>query len=165
MSAKRTGGFTLIEIVVVIVILGILLNFAVLSFRRLPGSDSLGEESKRLRSLLQVASEEALLKSSLIGVDVTEEGYGFLRLVGGEWQPLEDDMFRSRELPEELRLSIATTQPPGDDDEKRTPEIILLNSGEMTPFDIKISSRQSDDYYRLSGSETGELTLDHVTNP
>jgi general secretion pathway protein H len=164
-SARRTGGYTLIEIVVVIVIIAILLNFAVLSFRNLPGSDSLGEESKRLRSLLQMASEEALLRSSLIGVDITEEGYGFLRLESGEWKPLEDDLFRPRELPDELRLSIATTQPPGDDGEKRTPEIILLTSGEMTPFDLKISSLQSDDYYRLSGSETGELSLNHVTNP
>ena len=48
-------------------------------------------------------------------------------------------------------------------DDTLTPQVYILSSGEMTPFDLKISSRDSDDYYRLNGSETGELSLNHVT--
>ncbi|MEJ2455018.1 MAG: type II secretion system minor pseudopilin GspH [Candidatus Thiodiazotropha sp.] len=160
-----TAGFTLIEVMVVVVIIGILINFAVLSLRSHSPGDQLNEEAQRLRSLLQIASEEALLRSSFIGVDITETGYGFLRLEEETWQPVDDTLFRNRELPDEVQISINMAQPPGDDDdeEKRTPEIILLNSGEITPFDLKISSIHSDDYFRLSGNETGELSLERIS--
>ncbi len=158
-----SGGFTLIEVMVVVVLIGILMNFAVLSMRSHSPADQLNEESRRLKSLIQIASEEALLRSSFIGVDITETGYAFLRLEEELWQPIDDTLFRSRELPEEVRIKITTAQPSGDDEEKRTPEIILLNSGEITPFDLKISSIHIDDYFRLSGDETGELTLDRVS--
>jgi general secretion pathway protein H len=158
-------GFTLVEVMVVVVIIAIIINVAVISFSNNPRSDQLNKESTRLKSLIEIAGEEALLRSTLIGVDIAEQRYGFLRLVEGEWQPLDDDLFRERNLPDELKLTIVSSQQTSDeeDDKKRTPEIILLNSGEMTPFDLKISSHESDDYYRLNGSETGELSLKHVT--
>jgi len=164
LSAARTpSGFTLVEVMVVVVIIGILINFAVLSLRSYSPADQLNEEAQRLRSLLQVASEEALLRSRFIGVDITETGYAFLALEEETWQPVDDSLLRARELPQEVRLSVTTALPPSDDEEKRTPEIILLDSGEITPFDLKLSSSQSDDYFRLSGDETGELTLDRVS--
>jgi len=158
-------GFTLIEVMVVVVIIAIIINVAVLSFGNNPHADQLDKESTRLRSLIEIAGEEALLRSAFIGVDIAEQSYGFLRLVEGEWQPLDDDLFRERNLPDELKLAIVSSQHTSDEEgeKKRTPEIILLNSGEMTPFDLKITSRESEDYYRLSGSETGELSLNHVT--
>ena len=163
-SAKRAnGGFTLIEVMVVVVIIGILINFAVLSLRSHSPLDQLNEEARRLESLLRIASEEALLRSRFIGVDITETGYGFLRLEEETWQPVDDTLFRDRELPDGIEITLNTSQPPSDDEEKRTPEIILLNSGEITPFDLKISSEQSDDYFRLSGDETGELALEHLS--
>jgi general secretion pathway protein H len=165
-TARSCAGFTLIEVMVVVVIMGILINFAVLSLRSNSPADQLNEEARRLQSLIRIGSEEALLRSSLIGIDITETGYGFLQLEEGNWQAVDDNLFRNRELPDELRITLSTALPPGDDDddpEKRTPEIILLNSGEITPFDLKISSTQSDDYFRLSGNETGELTLDRIS--
>jgi general secretion pathway protein H len=158
------AGFTLIEVMVVVVIIGVLINFTVLSLRSHSPLDQLNEESQRLKSLIEIASEEALLRSSLIGVDISEAGYGFLRLEEETWQPVDDTLLRNRELPQEVRISLTLVQPSGDDKEKRTPEIILLNSGEITPFDLKISSLLIDDYYRLSGDETGELILDRISS-
>jgi general secretion pathway protein H len=162
---KPSGGFTLIEVMVVVVIMGILINFAVLSLRSHSPLDQLNKETQRLKSLIEIASEEALLRSSFIGVDITETGYGFLRLEEELWQPLDDTLFRDRELPEEIRISVTSAQPTSDEDEdieRGTPEIILLNSGEITPFDLKISSIHADDYFRFQGNETGELTLERI---
>jgi general secretion pathway protein H len=157
-------GFTLIEVMVVIVIIGILINFVTLSIGRNSPQDQLKKEAQRLSSLIGLASEEALLRSALIGVDISEGEYSFLRLEEGEWHPMDDNLFRPRQLPEGMEFSIASTQQEGEDEEKNIPEIILLNSGEMTPFELKLSSDSIESYYRLSGDEMGERTLDHVSS-
>ena len=163
-SAKGLGlGFTLIEVMVVVVIIGILINYVAISFGRNAPGDQLKDEAQRLNSLLELASEEALLRSMLIGVDITEESYGFLSLNEGEWEAVTDNLFRERQWPPGVEISVATALPEGDDEEKRTPEIILLNSGEMTTFELKVSSEQVERYYRLTGNELGELSLEHVS--
>ncbi len=163
-SAKGLGlGFTLIEVMVVVVIIGVLINYVAISFGRNTPGDQLKDEAQRLNSLLELASEEALLRSMLIGVDITEESYAFLSLNEGEWEAVSDNLFRQRQLPPGVEISVATALPEGDDEEKRTPEIILLNSGEMTTFELKVSSEQVESYYRLTGNELGELSLEHVS--
>lgn len=148
---------------VVVVIIGILINYVALSLGRNSPEEQLKTEAQRLSGLIGLAGEEALLSSTLIGVDITEESYGFLNQAEGDWQAMTDNLFRLRTLPEGVELSIETDYRGDDDEEKRTPEIILLSSGEMTPFELKISSDQSESYYRLSGNDIGELSLDHVS--
>jgi general secretion pathway protein H len=156
-------GFTLIEVMVVVIIIGVLINFVTISFSRNSPQDQLKTEAQRLSSLIGLASEEALLRSVLIGVDIGEEEYGFMRLEEGNWVPMDDNLFRTRELPEGMLFSIASTQQIGEDEEENLPEIILLNSGEMTPFELKLSSDRIDSYYRLTGNEMGERIIDHVS--
>ncbi len=168
-TVAGSNGFTLIELMVVIVIIGILVNYVAISFGRNAPADQLNTESERLKSLIHIAGEEALLRSAFIGVDLQEDGYAFLRLEDGEWQAMDENLFRERKLPQEIGITVIAAQPvsDGDDDdeekEKRTPEIILLNSGEMTPFDIKITSLHLDEYFRLMGNEVGELKLDRIS--
>jgi general secretion pathway protein H len=163
-TSTTQRGFTLIEVMVVVIIIGVLINFVTISFGRNSPQDQLKTEADRLSSLIGLASEEALLRSMLIGVDIGEEEYGFMRLEEGNWIPIDDNLFRTRELPEGMRLlSIASTQQIGEDEEEDLPEIILLNSGEMTPFELKLSSDRIDSYYRLTGNEMGERKLDHVS--
>jgi general secretion pathway protein H len=157
-------GFTLIEVMVVVVIIGVLINFVTISIGRNSPADQLKTEAQRLSSLIGLASEEALLRSSLIGVDIGEEDYSFLRLEEGVWQPMQDNLFRARKLPEGMEFKVtASTQQTGEDEEENLPEIILLSSGEMTPFELKLSSTQTESYYRLTGDELGERTLDYVS--
>lgn len=163
LTTASQRGFTLIEVMVVIVIIGVLINFVTISMGRNSPQDQLKTEAQRLSSLIGLASEEALLRSVLIGVDIGEEAYSFLRLEEGTWVPMDDNLFRPRQLPEGMLFDIASTQQVGEDEEENLPEIILLNSGEMTPFALKLSSDRIDSYYRLTGNELGERTLDHVS--
>lgn len=162
---RHASAFTMIEVMVVILIIGIIINFAVISLDIHNPADELKTEARRLASIMELASEEALLRSELIGIAIDENNYEFFTFEEEKWIPIEDSVFRSRTLPEEMSLELLTEQAMDgqNTDESILPGIVFMMSGEMTPFEIKISSPLIDDYFRLLGSETGVLELDHVT--
>ena len=161
---KSQSAFTLIEVMVVVLIIGIIINFVVLSIGSNP-ADALKKEAQRFISLTQLAAEDALLRSELIGIVVDKDAYKFLLRVEDRWEPIDETVFRNRSLPEEIHLDLLSDQPPQNakDAEQTLPNIVLLSNGEMTPFELKISGDLCEDIYRITGSETGELDMQHVT--
>ena len=155
----------MIEVLVVILIIGIIINFAVISLDVNNPSDKLKTEARRLTSLIELAAEEALLRSELIGIAIDENTYEFLSIEETDWEPLEDSVFRKRTLPDDMSFEITTELVVEDSqlEESTRPDIVLMTSGEITPFEVKVSSDLTDDYFRISGAETGVLVLDHVT--
>ncbi|MEK6749492.1 MAG: type II secretion system minor pseudopilin GspH [Pseudomonadota bacterium] len=104
---KRTPGFTLIEVLVVMLIISIMTSFAVIAIGK-SKDRALEEEAKRLTALLRMGSEEAVLRSTDYVLTVAQDGYRFY-----EWSvkdhnfiPLdaEDGVFRPRQLPKDMLL-------------------------------------------------------------
>ncbi len=161
----RQPAFTMIEMLVVILIIGIIINFIVVKIDANNPLDQLKAEARRFTSLTELATEEALLRSALIGIAIEEHSYQFLLFTESDWEPIQEDIFRERKLPEDihLRLVIEDVMESMLTQENDTPDIILLPSGEITPFELEISSQLIDDSYRVGGDETGTLHLDHVS--
>ena len=157
-------GFTLIEVLVVILIIGIIINFVAISLGGRGPTETLKTEARRLVSLIELAAEEALLNSELIGIVVDEDSYQFLVREGESWMPSEETVFRKRNLPEGIRFKLITEYKPAQKERagSPTPDIVLLSSGELTPFEIKVSTDLTEDFFRITGTETGTLSLDHV---
>ena len=106
----RCAGFTLIELMVVIFIIGIVAGFATLSVGQ-SQSRVLQDEVKRLQSLLTLASNEAVLQSEEFAIEVYRNGYRFMHLEQMErewaWQPVQDkSIFRARCFPEGVALAV-----------------------------------------------------------
>ncbi|NJO14429.1 MAG: type II secretion system minor pseudopilin GspH [Thioploca sp.] len=99
-------GFTLIEIMVVLIIIGVVLSFVTLSVGNGRQTQQLQQEAQRLASLLTLASQEAILQAKELGVAFTPEGYRFYEWQGQtKWQALNnDDLFYPRILPPTIRL-------------------------------------------------------------
>ena len=94
-NARKQRGFTLLELLVVMVIAGIMLG--VVSFNALPNSrQRLETDAKRLALLFQLARDEALLRNLPVAFDVDQYGYHFLAREDRVWSPLKDDMLRER---------------------------------------------------------------------
>ena len=74
-------GFTLIEVLVVVVIIGITLSFAVLTVSS--GEDEVETEARRFAALVKLAGEEAVLRSRELAVEVQRSGYRFAVSDGG----------------------------------------------------------------------------------
>ncbi|MDO9371392.1 MAG: type II secretion system minor pseudopilin GspH [Gammaproteobacteria bacterium] len=159
-TAARPGGFTLLEVLVVVLIIGIILSFAVLKVSDRSRSETAQQEAERLAALLKLSSEEAVLQAREFALQLTAGGYEFLMLDKDAWKTLQDDgLLRPRRLPAEVTLSAtiegeATTPQDGRDQQ---PRIYLLSSGEMTAFTLDL--RDAKSHYRLRGEPNGKLVL------
>jgi general secretion pathway protein H len=162
--AAGQRGFTLLEVMVVLVIVSVILTFVTLTAGGDQRAEQLQRETRRLAALLEMASEEAVLSSQQLAVRFSEEGYEFLVLQGGKWLPLsEDPVLRPRTLPEgiELDLELEDNPPPSlVSEDSDLPQVFLLSSGEMTPFVVTLSAPESEQRFLVKANLLGQLELE-----
>jgi len=180
----RQSGFTLLELLVVVVIIAILFTYTTLAIRSNSPEDLIKEEAHRLERLTQLALEESILRGEEYGIEVYLDGYRFLHFTEDQWQPLtQDRILHQRELPLDMKLEMhleeteivisLETEPMSDnevkldqadekqDDKKKSdlkPHIYLLSSGEITPeFDIRFYILGIKTSYFVKGLFDGSL--------
>jgi general secretion pathway protein H len=159
-SGADARGFTLLEILVVILIIGIALGTVMLSLR--PNTErQLDTEAQRFGALVSLLSSEAIIRAAEMAIEITPDSYRFLILGDDGWQELEDDTFKPRQLPETMRIDLHLDGETFDfraaADSEQNPRIFVLSSGELTPFEVTFHSDDSDTTFSVSGDITGAL--------
>lgn len=161
-------GFTLLEIMVVLVLMGILASLAVLSVGGGP-QDRLAQEGQRLAALLELQQQEAILTGEVRGVQFGRQGYAILTLdEQGTWGPPDaTNTLIRHELPEDIALGLWVDHRPVPLEKSRFPQVLLLNSGEATEFVVVFSLADDPSLdaplYRVAGDTMGRLTIGAVT--
>ena len=169
MCKRQHSGFSLLELLVVIVIISILFTFTTLAIRGTSPEELIQTEALRLDRLLQLALEEATLKGQEYGLEFSPDGYRFLLYVEDSWLPLEQDkLLRERLLPENMEFELEieqidvliekeSTNTEKEDEDKPDPQVFLLSSGEITPeFSVRLVMPGVTTSYIVSGSVDGE---------
>jgi general secretion pathway protein H len=108
-------GFTLLEILVVVMIIGILTAGMLLSMNFAGKDTQLETESKRLLSLMNYAREQAELQTRDYGIFFGQNGYEFVvyDVRTGAWRTVsEDDALRERTLPSGLDFQLVVDARP-----------------------------------------------------
>jgi len=90
---RRETGFTLVELMVVLVIFALMASVALLSFP--DGSSDLEQDAQRFAARTAALRDNAILQSRPMAVQVTPSGYSFLERRKGAWLVIEDKPFVS----------------------------------------------------------------------
>ncbi len=159
-SLRTERGFTLLEVLAVLFIIGIITSFVGLSVGQ-RSSRVAQEEAERLYGLVRVAGEESVLQGRELAVEFTRQSYRFLELTNdNQWVAIEEDtFFRERKFPPDVNIELLVEGATASfDDEKKLPRIFILSSGEFTDFEISFSL-DDEKAYILRGTINGKLEL------
>jgi general secretion pathway protein H len=160
----RSCGFTLVEILVVVVIIGVLALAVVLSV----GSGSerrLAREAERVQALIGYACNRAELTGREIGILLDPAGYGFAQLDLDGWQALPaSGELRRRAWPGSLRIELRREGRLVDlaQADGAVPRLVCYSSGELTPFRLELALGDAPVSYRIEGEEDGSVELARV---
>jgi len=95
---KSSRGFTLLELLVVMVIVSVTLGMVTLNTTS-NGQQALQNDAQRIALLLQLARDEAIVRNRPIAFEVDAERYRFLLREGNAWLALaQDDLLHEREF-------------------------------------------------------------------
>jgi len=104
---KEERGFTLMELMVVLVIFGLMASVAILSFPG--GSSDLEQDAQRFAARTAALRDNAILQTRPMAVQVTPSGYSFLERRDGGWNVIEDKPFVSTAWQPGVTASVGDT--------------------------------------------------------
>jgi general secretion pathway protein H len=171
----RVGGFTLLELMVVVVIIGLLAAAMVLSVGITGKDQPLEKESDRAAALVRYAREKAEVETREFGLYLGEHEYEFLTYDPrkGLWRSVdEDESLRLRELPAGLKLSLVVegrsvvlkspdprqTEKQREEEAKtRVPHVIIYSNGDLTPFELTLEREDPVRSVTIASTDEGKI--------
>ena len=164
-------GFSLLELLVVIAIIGILVGAVVLSVSVVGSDREAEQEVRRLQGLVDLLHEDSLMQSRDYGLMLTTGGYRFYVYDYKQLKWLEvagDKLLAEHALRNQLVLALALD---GKDVELQKkfetidrekdpqPKVMILSSGEITPFVLDVSREGVRGHFSLTGDLDGKLAV------
>ncbi len=165
--SRRGAGFTLIEILVVVVIIAVLSSVALLSVGLLGKDRGLDTEGERYADVVAAALEQAQLEGRDFGLRFSNTHYEVLTYVTRRqrWESVIDDrLYAVHELPAGVgvRLELEGKLIQFDEDkpgEARLPQVLLYSSGDASPYVLAFTREGSEETWQVKGEADGTLTL------
>lgn len=178
------SGFTLIEILVVLVIVAAMAGLLVFSMNDNP-QRQLQREAKGLMALLNTANDEAVMQSRDLGLVINNQGYRFVAfdLEKKTWLPIlqkplgehrfeegysvefaldgakVDDKTRQR-IDKFIARGSADTDADLSDSSPNKPTLLLLSSGEISAFSLTLRNKNMEITLTSDGFNPVEIKTD-----
>lgn len=149
MTRRQGQGFTLLELLVVLALLGVLTGMVGLALGRDPQRKAV-QEARLFVQLVQHARQQAVLQGTTLGIQVDTQRYRLARRTGQSWQALGP--WRDTGLGLQLQLDGLPVPPrPGE-----TPGLMIHGNDEHSVFTL---------HFQQAGVRLASVTSDGLNDP
>ncbi len=173
-SSTKTKGFTLIEVMVVIALIGVIATMVQFSFSGKRPEDTLKEASFRFTGIFESAANYGLLNNVELGLVIKDNSYQFLGYDGVKWSEVAQQEWLSvQELPEGVELTLTLDDLPIEEpilfdssvfteqaneylsfddieakkEQQVVPQVYILSGGDITPFSLTFHFNEQTSLY------------------
>ena len=144
---RRIVGFTLIEVMVVLVVISVIASMLTLSVSARNTAD---DEVERLRLVLEAVAERAQIRGTPLAVELLPQGYRCSAFdLRGNWTPIRNEpLFAQQDLSEALQWHELRI-------DGRVSPLTLVFGSEMPAFDLEIATPSGN--LHLVSTPTGSV--------
>ncbi len=186
-SRIRQSGFTLMEVLLVVLLMGLAATAVTLSMGGAGQKQSLERLAQQFMMSSEMVLDETVLSGHFIGIVVEQDSYEYVYYdEEGNWKPLEQDrLLASRQMEPGIELVLILDGLPlvQDDEEDESwfdeplieksadekkkypePQILLFPSGEMSAFELAFVAKDAMDKeieVVVVGDALGRLKLNY----
>jgi general secretion pathway protein H len=165
-AIKKHKGFTLIEVLLVIVVIGLMVAAIQVNFYSNKPQAKLEQEATRFAATFNLAAEYGLLNNIELGLYIDKNTYQFIGYDDLRWSPIPDgELLSVYQLPEEIKIELIFDDLPleepslidvdlftpddktleqmeeglAEDKKPLIPQVYILSGGDITPFRLEFS--------------------------
>ncbi|EHR40864.1 type II secretion system minor pseudopilin GspH [Alishewanella jeotgali] len=163
---RYRSGFTLLEVMLVLLLVGILASAVVMNFAGDSPQQKLEKETLRFNQAFQFIADTALLRQQEWGLVVAANQYAFVYFDGEVWQWVQEPaVAKAYTMPEGITLALQLEGLPGAEESLLSqlsglgadetdatqqdassipplPQVFMLSSGEVSPFRLHFNFAQ-----------------------
>jgi general secretion pathway protein H len=153
-SPSKTQGFTLIEILVVLLIIGITISFALLAFGDFGEKRRIITKAEEFSQYIKVIQQQAILEATPYAIQIHPKNFTVLRFKKSNWQLVPAKaIFRHATFPDGMVAHL-------------TPNtmIVINPSGNITPFQLDFGTKKQPIIVRMISKSDDISLLNGITS-
>jgi general secretion pathway protein H len=168
-AARVARGFTLLELMIVVFVIGLVTAGVVISFSGERRDEQLEREAERLDALFDYVREQAELQTRDYGFRISNRGYSFVvfDVLANQWRPAEeDDALRERPFPDGIETEVVVEgrkivlETKKKDVDDYMPHVLIFSNGDISSFEVILQRDQAvEERARIYSDESGNVNL------
>ena len=175
--SRPETGFTLIELLTVVLLIAVIAGFATFSLSGDPHR-TMETFAKRFTQQFELLTEESALSGNDYGLLIENDTYRYVVWFENRWKiPLDPDIAVEQAFPESIDVDLFLEEESilslisetallensidnENSEEIEPPQILILSSGEVTPFSLQLEDRGSDLILKVNIDSFGRNTVE-----
>lgn len=153
-------GYTLLEILVVVAVIGVLSGALLLSARGAGSDRQIEDEARRLQRVLQLLCDEAVVEGRFAGFGYGAKGYSGFELTPQGWRTVKrEGPLQPHDLAKGLKLVDALAEDPLPPSLPEKPQLLCTPTGDIGEHDLILSAEGAQTGWQIALDRNGDSVL------